>query len=157
MTPLPPGLLASVTAATAQVTSTQDFRSYMVLVYCSGFFFFGVAASIVLYQLRPAAADAPPRWRVTLARVMISVIMFAVTYPAQAYVVNNPLAGSQLAPSDQLRQLLSGAGTVPLEIFAFGVIMLLGAVAFDLFLRLKNGFVAMFAAVLGAPKAADGG
>lgn len=149
MEKISPDLLASVQTASEQVAATLDYRGMALVLYCGLAYALGVATSIVLAQTRAVPADAPPRWLLVLARLFVSGMMFPLTYPAQAYVVNNPIAGSRLVPLDWLKGLWAGSDLLGLQIFAFGLVMLLGVVSYEVFDRVRIYAIGLFTGMFG--------
>jgi hypothetical protein len=150
MEPLDPTLLNSIAEATHRVDAIADGRALSVFLYSAAAFFFGVLVSLIL-SLVYAGKDAPRPLPLALTRFMVGVLVFFVTSPAQAYVLTTNWAESALTPFDWLREMLRGSGALQLQAFAYGLIMLLGAISFDLFRMLRTLVLAILGRVLQPP------
>jgi hypothetical protein len=152
MEQLTPDLLQSLQTAARDVAAIQDYRGMAIALYCGIAYFCGVLAILAYHQTQPKPPDAPSRITLIIARVMISALMFPVTLPAQAYVVNNPWVGSQYVPFDWLKAFLEGSSPFQLQAFAFGLVALFGAVSYEVFVRIQSTIIAMFSGLFGVKR-----
>ncbi len=130
---LPPDFQDILRTASDDAASIVSERGDEVFLYCAAAFFFGVFVSLVL-SVTSTKNDAKPGIIAnTLTRFLTGAIVFFISSPVQAWVITHNWANSPYTPFDWLQDVLQGAGSIQIQAFAYGLIMLLGVISFDLF------------------------